>query len=272
MSFRFAEGSLVYLSENDSVGALDVDFSRIDDDRDRLVCLLAYNGMNANSISSLKASELDSLPLNESKIKEISHFSVKGSGYLFSRHGKNLTERRIQQIVKQRLGMSISELRKKRTRKKRSCLTLEDISTIEDSIKEKKYLLMLRLILETGMTLGQTLDLRYDDVKGTRLNIPHNDSRFSERRQSCISLETFSMLISSRADMRQQYIFTNKKGDRMSSRRVQQVFSGYSKLIGKRVTPREIRNVSMMCNASSEEPDSPGDYRPITSSGRYEVT
>ncbi|MFP4117337.1 MAG: tyrosine-type recombinase/integrase [Candidatus Woesearchaeota archaeon] len=261
----------MYFDEVCQAGALESYLYSIDSCRDRNICLLIYLcGLKTSEIIALDTDDLDddSIILKDGSQRELTKElrasleelkkSRRPGWPLFSANCiTRLTPRRLQQIVKECTGYNARELRKLGIEKifckpegagdwiqddEKGILTSYDIDYLISGARSSRDEAFFRLIVETGMTIGQALALTSSDINGDEVIIPPTDSRFSNAQRKCEISEDLSHLLHSITDS--GYLFTNDKGTRMTTRRAQQIFSEYSDRIGKRVTPSSLKKTS----------------------------
>ena len=261
----FAEGSCVYFDEVCPTGALERYLYNIDSDRDRNICLLVYlHDLKTSDVIALDVDDVkdNSLALDGRNIKideELEHslkklIATRKSGWpLFSPNCiTRLTPRRVQQIIKSNTGYSSRELRrlgvgrifcsKSEHPKDDGMLTVHDIDEMLSDTGSDRDEAFIRLIVETGITVGQALNLRGSDILGEAIRVPQTDSRFAKSEDICRISEGLSMLLQGLSDG--GHIFTSNRGSPMTPRRAQQILSQHSEKVGKRVTPGIVRKTS----------------------------
>ncbi len=267
----FAEGSFVYFDEVCQAGALESFLYSIVSSRDRNICLLIYlHGLKTGDIISLGVDDVkdDSIVLKDgsqkmltaelrSSLEELTA-SRKSGWPLFSPNCiTRLTPRRVQQIVKSNTGYSARDLRKLGMERhfcnpegagdwvrdnESAILTSYDIGELISDARNSRDEAFFRLIIETGMTIGQALSLTSSDIDGNIVSIPPSDSRFSDAQRRCEMSEELTSLLLSIKDS--GYLFKSRNGSRMTPRRAQQIFSEYSEKVGKKVTPSALKKTS----------------------------
>ena len=184
------------------------------------------------------------------------------STYLFSsRQSKKLNPRRVQQIVKDSLGISPGDLRKiwlaeaskknsqeelerisglKRLQKKRY-LSKKEIEKVRRKISEKSHLLIFDVLLETGCTVSELVNLQAEDISGSEITIGRI-SRLPERTVG-VSENLSSRLkghISYKA--KKDFLFSTRQSPQITDKRVFQILKRYGGSAGIDLNPRLIRN------------------------------
>lgn len=262
----------MYLNEHRQNDVLENKLYSINSIRDRNICLLIYLcGLKTNEIISLNVEDIKQnyVILGNGSKRELDNNLQKSLVNLIKNKSSThpvfsancvtrLTYRRVQQIVKENTGYNVRDLRKlgierviysKKNSAQLLCevtnkniLSYHDINDLILEAESPRDEALFRLISETGMTIGQALSLTRCDIIDSKINIPNTDSRFMKSQKTCEISDYLSSLLNAVAG--EEYIFASSRGDNLSARRAQQIFSKYSETIGKKVTPSAIKNTS----------------------------
>ncbi len=243
---------------------------------DRLIyILLKETGMTVQQLVNLKPGDITgkaiqcgsltyTLSEKASSLLERNGTSSSKGTYLFSsRQGSQLTERRVQQILK------IQDARPSQLRRQALLSDLKKMSVDAvkkryglQSLREKKYLadkevdsflsalsttalrVLAELILDHGLTLNQVASLTIDDIEGNTLHLVP-DRRSAHDRECIISETLREQLLSLRSSS--SSLFSTARGP-LSQRRIQQLLAEAGEKAGIKVSAQILRNTYLMKN------------------------
>lgn len=116
------------------------------------------------------------------------------------------------------------------------------IEKFRDQIKDSSLALIFDIILETGCSSYEIVNIKKTHYKGEKLILVGTPKKRSKHRAS-ISKElskTIEFHIKSSSD---QYLFSSVRGGQLSKRRIEQLFADHSKKVGIKITPKLLSKI-----------------------------
>jgi integrase len=187
--------------------------------------------------------------------------NTNSSEFLFSsRQSKKLNIRRVQQIIKKNLGIKpgtirsekIIDLAKEKGIEKtksitglkglkiKSFLKNDEIQILKNSIKDDRHSIYFSVLLETGCTISELVNLKVEDIKTSTIligvpkrNVSVNDELISRIKK----------LINEKSV--EGHIFKSRQSGQISDTRVFQILQNYGKTNNIELNPQILRNTKI---------------------------
>jgi len=231
---------------------------RIKDSKIRVICrLILEHGLIPKEISTLQTKDIVRgilrLPAarrkNNKSLKIKLSRKIKGdirkirvSGYIFStRQSPHISARRIEQLVKNELGINCRELRncffRDCTDLDQAGITIGSRETIAESDLKKLVFnkeherMVFCTLYETGCRVSELTDLKRGDVSQGYVTI--SGRKVPVNRQ-------YMRLVRKNRQKPKDYLISGRK--QLTHRRIQQIFAKYAGHLGRKLTPRILRN------------------------------
>jgi len=193
------------------------------------------------------------------KIRKYIH--TNSSEFLFSsRQSKKLNVRRVQQIIKKHLGIKPGILRHERIidlakekgiektksitglkgLKSKSFLKNNEIQILKNSIKDDRHSIYFSVLLETGCTISELVNIKVEDIKTSAILIG------VPKRNVSVSDELISRIKKLISEERvEEYIFKSRQSGQISDKRVFQILQNYGKTNSIELNPQILRNTKI---------------------------
>ncbi len=256
--------------------------NEIENQRDRVIALLLYEtGIRLSQLVNLRRDDLRDCALNlEGRIipfssqldielgKYIRETQFSSCFLFFSRENKQLSERRVQQILKSYNIFSPSRLRSKKVleslqndgissqhtfglksiRKKEFLSQLQIKQLLSLSLTPRDYSIIL-LMLECGITLRHLVRLKWKNLKNNKISFMSEDSRYPSKRISFVTTDKLAKNLNLlKKESNCEYIFGSHRGGQFTERRIQQIISSVSCDLDFKVNSQILRNTYIMMN------------------------
>ncbi|MBN2457771.1 site-specific integrase [Candidatus Woesearchaeota archaeon] len=136
----------------------------------------------------------------------------------------------------------------------------EGIKSFRDSISDRKHKLIFDIIYQTGCTVSELANLMVEhvDLSQKRIIIPEQNTKNHVKRvvsmdsalRDCIR-EFIGELNAKKDSVSCVYLFSSRQRERLSTRRIEQIFSFYSDMSRIKITPRVLRRLYLKKRGSA---------------------
>ena len=123
-------------------------------------------------------------------------------------------------------------------------LTIEQFNQLDSSISNKRDKLILHIIYETGCTVNELVQIKIKDIDfKNSIKFPSKNTKMNKERVSYVSAELLKEIkIFSKGKKANDFLFSTRQGEGITTKRVRQIMQSYSKKAGlSKINPQIIR-------------------------------